>query len=289
MSARILFVGAGDLAARCVAALGGPLADASCIGLRRDPSLLGPAFTPLAADYSQPASAAAVAAQEADFVVVTCKPAGRDRAGYRRGFADAARQLAAGLRARPPRALLFVSSSRVYAERDGGWVSEDSALAGAAEDPAAAEIVAAEDWLRAAELPLTVLRCAGIYGAANGYLQRRVATGSLTAPRPLRYSNRIHRDDVGGFLAFLLAAAAAGERLRPVYNVVDDCPAPQAEVERWLADRLGVSEALRSDAARPPARGHKRLANARLRGSGYQLRYPDYRAGYAAALAARGA
>lgn len=280
----MLFVGAGDLAGRCAAALAGPLARGPLVGLRRHPARLPPGLRGVAADYAAPGVAAALAAQAPALVVATLKPLGRDRDGYRRGFAEAAGHLARGLGEKPPRALLFVSSSRVYAERDGGWVDEAGALVSAAVDPAGAEIVAAEACLRDAGLPLTVLRCAGIYGGADGRLQRRVAAGELSTAEPVRYSNRIHRDDVGGFLAHLLMRAAAGAALAPVYNVVDDRPAPQAEVEAWLAEQLDVPEAERRYGARPPAPAHKRLRNALLHASGYRLRYPDYRAGYGAAL-----
>ncbi len=287
----MLFVGAGDLAARCAAALSadpqGPLAGARLVGLRRDIDALPPGFEGLAGDYADPAVAPRVAALAPDFVVTTFKPLGRDEAGYRRGFADAAAYLAEGLAVRPPRQLLCVSSTRVYAEQDGGWVDETSPLATAAADPAAAEIVAAEDTL-AQVAKLTRLRCAGIYGGADGFLQRRVASGSLCPPTPVHYSNRIHRDDVGAFLAHLLAAAAGDSALAPAYNVVDDLPVPQATVEAWLAERLGVPESERRYDARPLSRGHKRLRNDRLHESGYRLRYPDYTAGYTAVLAAEG-
>jgi nucleoside-diphosphate-sugar epimerase len=291
VSTAVLFVGAGDLAARCAAALGdnpaGPLARVRLVGLRRDVAALPSGFEGLAGDYADPALAPRVAALAPDFVVTTFKPLGRDEAGYRRGFADAAGYLAEAFAARPPRQLLFVSSTRVYAEQDGGWVDETSPLATAATDAAAAEIVAAEDTL-AAVAPVARLRCAGIYGGADGFLQRRVASGSLCPPTPVHYSNRIHRDDVGGFLAHLLTAAAEGSAVAPAYNVVDDCPVPQATVEAWLAEQLGVPESARRYDARPLSRGHKRIRNGRLHESGYRLRYPDYRAGYAAALAAEG-
>ena len=59
---------------------------------------------------------------------------------------------------------------------------------------------------------------------------------------------------------------------------VDDEPAPQWEVEQWLALRLGVDQPREL----PPGSGgaNKRCRNRALVESGYQLRYPDYRSGY---------
>ncbi|MEH6637466.1 MAG: hypothetical protein V7700_18240, partial [Halioglobus sp.] len=78
---------------------------------------------------------------------------------------------------------------------------------------------------------------------------------------------------------------------QPVYIGVDDRPAPQFEVESWLAEQMGVEvrpAEVRPAEAQPrvvaPA-GHKRCRNRALHSSGYQLLYPDYKSGYAATLA----
>jgi hypothetical protein len=70
---------------------------------------------------------------------------------------------------------------------------------------------------------------------------------------------------------------------------VDDLPAPQYEVETWLAQALGIAaEAPQTQAAivrEAMSEGHKRCSNRLLHASGYQLRYADYRSGYGAVLA----
>jgi hypothetical protein len=54
-------------------------------------------------------------------------------------------------------------------------------------------------------------------------------------------------------------------------------------VVRWLADRMGAPPPPAGPG--PAARsGNKRVANARLRATGFALRYPSYRDGYAALL-----
>ena len=68
---------------------------------------------------------------------------------------------------------------------------------------------------------------------------------------------------------------------------MDGAPAPDCEVRDWLAHLLGVPPPARaSDAAGSPQRGNKRCRNERLIASGYRFRYPTYREGYAALLAA---
>jgi hypothetical protein len=72
-----------------------------------------------------------------------------------------------------------------------------------------------------------------------------------------------------------------------LYLGVDDHPAPQCEVLRWLAQRLGVpgpqvvTVATLTEAS---LRGNKRCSNKRLRESGYRFLYPSYKEGYGAML-----
>ncbi len=286
----ILFVGCGDLACRA----GSQLLDRGwqVSGLRRDTSRLPAGFRGFAGDYAVPGDLEFIAALQPDFIVATCNPSDRTVDGYRQGFTGAAKNLVAGLGRHRPRRILWVSSTRVYAEREGGWVDEASALAG--DDPRAEAIIAAEKLLLDAFDMATVIRFAGIYGYPEGRLLERIRRGELCPRQPTRYSNRIHRDDCAGFICHLLGRGESGAVLAPIYNGVDDLPAAQYDVEAWLAAAMGVQLAPAQDAAKPLegapesfVSGHKRCSNHLLHASGYQLVYPDYRRGYGAVLAAR--
>lgn len=282
----LCIVGCGDLGLRLA---GRVPASWRVTGLRRHPGGLssaagqGPVVEGLAVDYTRPGSLAVLEDLAPDYLVATLKPAGRDGAGYRRGFLDAMQGLLEGLGSHRPRAVLMVSSTRVYAEHSGHWVDEGSELS--LDDPAARAIIDAEQALLDSGHRAAVLRCAGIYGSPQGRLLSRIAAGEICAPQPLHYSNRIHRDDVAGFMGYLLRGVERGGELRPAYNVVDDCPAPQHDVEQWLAAALGVA----ASADRQSSPRHKRCGNRALAESGYRLVYPDYRSGYQAVLAARAA
>lgn len=281
MTVDVLFVGAGDLAQRCHGALAGE--GLGMLGLCRHPEARAPADLPLvAADYTRSGGLAQLEEIAPRVLVVVFKPTSRDVAGYATGYRDPVRELLAGLGSHRPERILFISSTRVYAERDGGWV--DEAAPTTRDDAAGALIAEAESLLSLSGLPATTLRCAGLYGGADGYLQRRVASGNLAPAQPVHYSNRIHRDDAAAFMAFLIVRALAGMPLEACYNVVDDEPAPQHEVEAWIADRLGVPAEHRSEREPPAFRG-KRCSNRLLRASGFQLRYPDFREGYSAVIA----
>lgn len=289
-SSSVLIVGCGDLGNRTAALLQDH--GWTVTGVRRSIEKLGPGIEGIAADYTEPGALDFVRALQPDFVLAIFNPFDRSEAGYQRGFHTAMTNLLEGLGDHRPRHILMSSSTRVFAEREGGWVDESSALS--EDDPWARAIIAAEQALLNSGHSASVVRFAGIYGIPGGRLLSRVRRGELCLPEPVSYTNRIHREDCGGFLAHLLLAAARSEPLAPVYIGVDSCPAPRFEVESWLAARMGLSvdEAALQQSAVPPTQhnraGHRRCRNDALLASGYALRYPTYREGYAALLEVSG-
>ncbi|MCB1855111.1 MAG: NAD(P)H-binding protein [Halieaceae bacterium] len=281
---RVVLVGCGDLGARC----GGILLERGweVAGVRRDASRLPPGFRAIAADYTVPGSLDFLAALRPDYVVAFFAPSDRSATGYQRGFTLAARHLVAGLGEHRPAGMLMVSSTRVFAERAGGWVDEHSPLAN--DDSRALAIIAAEQLLQGSPHRACVVRCAGLYGAPGGRLLDRVKRGDWAGQTVQGYGNRIHREDCAGFLAHLLTKWAAGADLASVYIAADDLPAPQLEVARWLAAQLHVPgpPGPPPGLEQPRQTGHKRCSNRLLHESGYRLLYPDYRSGYAAVLVA---
>lgn len=277
----VLFVGCGDLATRAASALA---TSVRCIGLCRHPEGLPDDIEGLPGDYTSASAFATLPQLAPDTIVLTLKPVGgRDTEAYRRGFLTPVNHLLAALGQHRPQRVLFISSTRVYTENDGGWVDESAPVAD--DDSPAGMIVAAERQLLNWGHPATVLRCAGLYGSSGGRLAARIARSELSPASPVHYGNRMHRDDAAGVIVWLIEREARGEVPADCYNLVDDNPAPQHEVDRWLAAALSVPvEQEPGGVARPGQRGHKRVSNRRLRSSGYVLRYPDYRSGYAAAL-----
>jgi nucleoside-diphosphate-sugar epimerase len=150
-------------------------------------------------------------------------------------------------------------------------------------------LVEAEETAFDAPFDATVARFAGLYGPERYRLERY-----LEGPVTEGYLNMVHRDDAAGAVAHLLETdAGRGEAVL----VVDDEPVSKWTFADWLADECGrerppkqtVEERLAagdlSEAAERRLRTSKRCANDRLRGHGYELRYPTFREGYRAALA----
>lgn len=251
-------------------------------GLRRDPSGLPASIRPVPADLAQPSALTALPAG-LDAVVYAASAGGFDDASYRAAYVEGPAHLLAALEAQGHRVrrVVFVSSTGVYAQQDGSFVDENAPCE--AKDFSAMRLLQGERLLRAGPYPATVLRLGGIYGPGRTRLIDDIAAGRATiASGPPRYANRIHRDDAAGAIAHLLSIGEPAD----LYLGVDDDPADEADVIRWLAARLGVPvPPVAPGAAAPPGRrGNKRCLNARLRAAGYAFVYPTFREGYGALL-----
>ena len=114
-----------------------------------------------------------------------------------------------------PRRLLFVSSTGVYAQRDGEWIDEDS--------PTEPTGFTGQVMLEAEQLPSAAAcrppACAWAGCTTRVALAAEPVRAGLRVERdPPQYSNRIHRDDAAALLAFLLQADASGTALQPCYT-----------------------------------------------------------------------
>lgn len=191
----------------------------------------------------------------------------------------------------------YLSTTGVYGDRAGGWVDEDSVLDGSG-PRGRARIRAEADWRALAEahgLPLHIFRLAGIYGPGRGPFQKVRNGTARRIVKPGQVFSRIHVEDIAQvLLASVNAPAPIG-----IYNLCDDDPAPPQDVIAHAAELLGlpVPPEIAFDQAAPQmspmARSFyadsKRVRNDRIkRDLGVQLRYPDYRSGLAAVLAAEG-
>jgi nucleoside-diphosphate-sugar epimerase len=173
--------------------------------------------------------------------------------------------------------VVLTSSTSVYGQTNGEWVDETSPTQ--PEGVSGTTVLKGEALLRAGDV---AVRFGGIYGPGRTSFVDAVRNGTMTVNRRASgYTNRIHRDDAARILAHVLALPAP-ER---IYNGVDSEPASRADIADWLARRLGVSVQETAE-PEPPSflRGNKRVRNARLLASGYEMLYPTFREGYASLL-----
>jgi nucleoside-diphosphate-sugar epimerase len=178
--------------------------------------------------------------------------------------------------------LAYLSTTGVYGDRGGEWVTEDSPLTPNTER-GERRLAAEKAWL-AMPLPVHLFRLAGIYGPGRNQLMS-VLDG--TAKRIIKQGqvfSRIHVEDI----ATVLEASIAKPHPGGAYNVCDDEPCPPQDVVAYAAELLGLpvppdipfEKAQLSPMARSFYADSKRVANQRIREElGVTLAYPNYREG----------
>ena len=279
-----VIVGCGDVGGRLAQQL---LASGWQVsGLRRSVEQLPHGVSAIAADLSDARIPQAWPQRSPDYLVYCVAASQHDEAGYQATYVDGMRHVLAWLAARGqhPRRLLFVSSSSVFAQKDGEWIDETAATE--PEGYSGRVMLEAERLALESGIPASVVRLTGIYGPGREWLLSQVRQGYRVAEEPPLYGNRIHAEDAASLLAFLLRADADGVALDDCYIGVDDDPAPLADVVAWLRGYMGVTEW--SDEQRVRRTGSKRCSNARVRALGWVPAYPSYKEGYAAILQDRG-
>ena len=205
-----------------------------------------------------------------DAVIHCVSSRGGDVEAYRQIYLEGARHL---LETFPKAKVLFTSSTSVYAQRDGSWVTEESETKPLRET---SRILLEVEKLFL-EKGGIVARIAGIYGPHRSALLSKFLNGKATIdPNNDRFVNQIHRDDIASALFLLLNREP--QRTAQIYNIVDDQPILQSECYRWLAQRLNRPLPPIRKANQPRKRGdtNKRVSNAKLHQLGWTLAYPTF-------------
>lgn len=183
-----------------------------------------------------------------------------------------------------PRRVVYISTTAVYGDCGGEWVSEEAPLRpGTARGRRrlAAER-ALQGWAAASGTPVVILRVPGIYGPGRLPLERLRKGLPLLKEEQSPFTNRIHAEDLADIC---LAAMERGEP-GAVYNVSDGHPSNMTDYFNRIADRAGLPRPPvvdRSEAVEAITPGmlaflqeSKRIDNRRmLEGLGVRLRYPS--------------
>jgi nucleoside-diphosphate-sugar epimerase len=208
-----------------------------------------------------------------DAVVHCASTRGGDVDLYRRVYLDGARNLMDRF---VGSTLLFTSSTSVYAQATGEWVTEQSAAEPQRET---GKILRETEKLILANGGL-VARSGGIYGPGRSALLKKFLNGEgIVDLADDRFVNQIHRDDAASAIVHLLSQPVGADR---IFNVVDDHPILISECYRWLARTLPTQPlppTRLTSSIRKRGASNKRVSNGRLRGVGWQPRYPSFAEG----------
>ena len=225
-----------------------------------------------ALDVSNKDQVVAVPAVDFEAIIHCASTRGGDAESYRQVYLRGAQNL---LNRFAGSKLLFTSSTSVYAQKKGEWITEES--------PAEPEHETGKILLEAEKLVLarggTIARLSGIYGPGRSALLKKFLNNqAIIDPKKDRFVNQAHRDDVAAaFFLLLDRQLPPGE----IYNVVDDKPIQESEFYGWLAERLSrpPPPVAKSTAKRKRGESNKRVSNAKLRALGWTPRYPTFMEG----------
>lgn len=146
--------------------------------------------------------------------------------------------LAALSRGTPPKKLVYISTSGVYGDCGGAWVSEVWPLK--AQSPRAQRRVDAERrvraWARRNHVNACILRVPGIYAGDRLPLERLHVGSPAIRAHEDSYSNHIHADDLARICVAALHRGAAGR----VYHATDDDQMKMGDYFDAVADAHGL-------------------------------------------------
>jgi nucleoside-diphosphate-sugar epimerase len=280
MTPRLLIIGCGDVGLRVLKQLAGRWRVFALTSTpARAAALRAAGAVPLVGNLDDAATLARLAGM-ADRVLHLAPPA-------RDGAADSrTRCLLAALARRPPRALVYASTTGVYGDCQGDFIDETRALNPATDR--AARRVDAEAQLRAFGrrhgTRITLLRIPGIYARdrEGGHPRERLARGTPVLRREDDvFTNHIHADDLA---RACVLALLRGLPQRAV-NVCDDSQLLMGDYFDLAADLAGLPRPERITRAEAAERmsamqlsfwsESRRLDNSRLkRELRLALRYP---------------
>lgn len=191
---------------------------------------------------------------------------------------------------RPPKRIVYVSTTGVYGDCGGAWVDETSPINPGSDR--ARRRVDAEQRLQAFadchDVQLVILRVPGIYGPGRLPLERIRRGDPVLCPEDAPWSNRIHVDD----LVACCQAAMHPEAEPGVYNVADSAPSSMTDYLYAVADAAGLQRPPCVNLEEAPKvigkgmmsylRESRRISNTKMREQlGVRLRYPSLGEGLA--------
>lgn len=224
--------------------------------------------SPICADLTNPNSLRQL--PEFDAIVVCVAPARGHVEDYQATYLLGVKNLLQAVKARNLAGkLIYISSTSVYGQLDGGWVDENSPAEPSTETGKI--LISAEKQVFESSIPAIIFRLGGIYGPGRNRIEE-IKRGGVEISNPENFVNLIHRDDVVRAVRFLMEKGKPGE----VYLGVDDAPVSRRAYFTWIAKKLGVSVS----AAPESVPSGKRCRNSKLKAPGFYFRYPTFREGY---------
>jgi len=189
---------------------------------------------------------------------------------YRTGIMN----LLASIDTKPVKRIIFISSTSVFAESQGSWVDESSALS---TDEFSHALLEGEGISANSGIEYTILRLSGIYG--QGRTRRfsdiidKIRNNLPVYPPQDNYVNAICVSDIARVILHVIS-----KELNGIF-VVNDCkPQLKSELINWLTKELQITpnqEPIIQKASSVRFGKNKRCCNNKLLQTGFTFTYPS--------------
>ena len=176
----------------------------------------------------------------------------------------------------------YFSSTSVYGDHQGAWVNEKSQTD--PDDPLGKNRLTAEKQWLTSNLPVNILRLAGIYGPQRSCIETILAGKARRIVKENHYFSRVHVDD----LVQMTKAVINNPNIGEVYNLADDFPSTQDEMILYACKLMKITpppitkfeDAELSQEMRNYYTASKRVENSKIKNH-YNLKliYPSYKEG----------
>ncbi|MBF7686426.1 NAD(P)H-binding protein [Acinetobacter sp. B10A] len=198
-----------------------------------------------------------------DCVYILLSPKERSVNGYQKTYLDSVTPIVDALKQHPVQRCIVVSSTRVYNGHTGGVVNDDTEVA--IHDLQGQILYDMEQaYVRAFAERCVIVRPSGIYGTSIARMLKLAQ--NTTFYEQLHWTNRIHIDDLAGFLAYLSNLT----QIKSHYIVSDSRPYPLHDILLWFQKQCGLP-LLQCDTRLETG---KKIYATHLQDLGFELKYP---------------
>ncbi len=176
----------------------------------------------------------------------------------------------------------YLSSTSVYGDHQGNWVTEDS-ITSPNDTLGKNRLIAETQWLES-NLPVNILRLAGIYGKDRSVFDSIKLGRAIAIYKENHFFSRIYIKDLVEIIKQIILSPKIGE----VYNIADDLPAPHYEVINFAHQLLkqespkliDFQEAELSETMKHYYNSSKKIDNSKIKQFyNFKLSFPSYKEG----------
>jgi nucleoside-diphosphate-sugar epimerase len=174
----------------------------------------------------------------------------------------------------------YLSSTSVYGNHDGEWVTENSNT-NPTSDAGINRLHAEKKFLQT-NLPVRIFRLSGIYSKERNVLDRLKHQEIRVVQMKNQIFSRIHVEDI----AQTLWNSFQKSKVKDIFNVSDDMPCSYKEVVEYASKLLGLEKPKEVSFKDLPEGSmknfyldSKKVSNQKAKLMGLQLKYPTYKEG----------